>query len=112
MSEPSAEALGDVLRRLRKSRGLTQRQLAAMAGTHVTHLSRLESGQRTDASRELLDRLGNALDAPAQVAAAAGRLPTRMELAISKYSELLDGSALEGRVLPAMGRLRGFQGEP
>ena len=96
--------LGVVLRRLRLRRGLTQRQLAVLAGTGVSHLSRLESGDRTDVSRTLLARLGEALGATHELAAAARRLPYATEQALLRYPRALDRDVLDSRTLPALRR--------
>lgn len=83
---------------------MTQQQLADAVDTHATHVSRLESDQRTAVGRELLDRLGAALGARAQLAAAAGRLPPLIERAISESPAALDDSIFETRTLPILRR--------
>ncbi|MFF3312226.1 helix-turn-helix domain-containing protein [Streptomyces sp. NPDC002952] len=100
-----ADELGPTLRRLRQRRGLTQRQLAEAAGTHVTHISRVESGERVTVSRGLLERLGDELGAPAELAAAAGRVPARAEQALCQFPDALQDAVLEGKTLPALRRL-------
>ncbi len=50
-------ALGPLLRRLRTTRGLTQRQLSAQTGIRQAQLSELESGKRRDAQGTTLWRL-------------------------------------------------------
>jgi hypothetical protein len=84
---------------------MTQQQLADAVDTHVTHVSRLESDQRTAVGRDLLDRLGETLGARAQLAAAAGRLPPLIEKAISEIPAALDDSLFETRTLPILRRL-------
>src|SRR5690606_37410699 len=100
-----AEELGPTLRRLRRRRGMTQRQLAEAAGTHVTHISRVESGERVTVSRGLLERLGDELDAQAELAAAAGRVSARAEQALCQFPDALQDSVLEAKTLPALRRL-------
>jgi transcriptional regulator with XRE-family HTH domain len=53
------ENVGPNLRRLRRQRDLTQRQLAGFAGIHQAHLSDIERGLRPKSA--LLDRLARAL---------------------------------------------------
>ncbi|MFE4953463.1 helix-turn-helix domain-containing protein [Streptomyces sp. NPDC056653] len=105
MTSSPADDLGPTLRRLRLRRGMTQRQLADAAGTHVTHVSRVESGERVTVSRELLERLGDNIDGLAELTAAAGRVPARAERAISQFPDALENAVLEARTLPALRRL-------
>jgi transcriptional regulator with XRE-family HTH domain len=104
MTAADASTFGAVLRRLRDRRGMTQRELAFAAATHATHLSRLESGDRSGLSRELLERLGVALDAEAELAAAAGRLTARLEAQLCRFPAGLAGEAFERRTLRSMRR--------
>jgi len=50
-------ALGAAIRRARKSQGLTQTELAGLAGTGLRFLSELENGKRTVALGKTLDVL-------------------------------------------------------
>ena len=52
--------LGQVIRQLRRTRELTQEELAERAGIHVTFLSRIESG-RALPGLDVLERLARAL---------------------------------------------------
>jgi len=54
---------GDLLRKLRTDRGLSQLGLASIAGVSTRHLSFLETGRSTP-SREMIDQLCDALDIP------------------------------------------------
>jgi transcriptional regulator with XRE-family HTH domain len=57
---------GEHLRRLRKAKGLTLRQVAARVGVGFTYLSRVETGRMTYGdypSEGLIHRLAEALDA-------------------------------------------------
>ena len=62
MSKPSN--LQRVLRRRRKALGLTQQQLAKLAGTTRGHVAQLEIGIRTNPSLSVLKRLARALRVP------------------------------------------------
>jgi len=50
------------LKKYRKIAGLTQEQLARKSGVDVTLISRLENGQRTNASYPSIVRLARALN--------------------------------------------------
>jgi len=56
--------LGQKIRKLRKTRGLSQVELAQEVGMNSSHLSRIERGT-VQPSTELLKRLARALDASA-----------------------------------------------
>ncbi len=56
-------ALGEVLRATRMRRGLTLRQLSALARVSLGYISEIERGQK-EASSELLAALCEALDLP------------------------------------------------
>lgn len=56
------ETFGDVLRRLRESRGLSQSRLARLAGVDPSCISRLESCARS-ATRMTVHEIADALDA-------------------------------------------------
>ena len=57
------ELLGERIRELRKSRGLTQEQLAELIDVEQKHVSRLELG-KSFPTIERLERLAHALDIP------------------------------------------------
>lgn len=57
--------LGRRIRTLRVEAGLTQRELALMAGTSQSHLWNIERGS-VDISFDLICRIAEALDAPAR----------------------------------------------
>lgn len=59
----STQRYGDMLRRLRTERGLSQLGLASLAGVSTRHLSFLETG-RSAPSREMVDQLCEALGVP------------------------------------------------
>jgi transcriptional regulator with XRE-family HTH domain len=50
----SPASLGDAIRHYRTAAGLTQAQLAEMAGLHRSYLSELESGKETEQLKRLL----------------------------------------------------------
>lgn len=50
----SAESLGNAIRHYRKQAGLSQEQLAELAGLHRSYLSGLESGKETEQLRRIL----------------------------------------------------------
>lgn len=55
------DALGDILARLRKTRGLTQEELAAAAGVGVDTVGRIERHERRSVRPATLDQLASAL---------------------------------------------------
>lgn len=63
--EPEA-SLGTVVRAYREETGFSQRQLAAMVGMHHSLLARIENGDVTQPSAELLQRLADTLEIDAQ----------------------------------------------
>jgi transcriptional regulator with XRE-family HTH domain len=65
--------LGDVLTVVRRSRGLTQAELAESAGLTQAALSRYESGLR-EPDGDVLDRLGRALGVTTRFLTDAGRV--------------------------------------
>jgi DNA-binding XRE family transcriptional regulator len=56
--------LGEVVRRLRTERGLTQVELAMAASITQSYLAQLEGGERENPSLDVLKRLANALGVP------------------------------------------------
>lgn len=65
IDNPAAEHLGDRLARLRRSRGLSQKELAARLGLTVSHLSKLEVGSirpRADFVPRLSEVFGVSVD--------------------------------------------------
>jgi transcriptional regulator with XRE-family HTH domain len=73
-------SFGALVRSARSRQQLSLVQAAARAGTSASHLSRLERGERTALSRDLLARLASTLDVqPGELFAAAGLLPPTIE---------------------------------
>jgi len=56
-----AKRLGDMLKKLRVERGLTQEQLGKRVGVSDAYITMLESGTRKNPSLPLLKRLAKAL---------------------------------------------------
>ncbi|MDQ1817466.1 helix-turn-helix transcriptional regulator [Massilia sp. CCM 9210] len=59
--DPTLIALGDAIRRIRQKKGLSQEQLALLAGADRSHLGRLERGDNEIAVL-LLVRIAKALN--------------------------------------------------
>lgn len=55
--------LGEVIRRHRKAKQLTQEQLAELAGSHWTYISKTENGHR-NAGIDVLRRIAEGLEMP------------------------------------------------
>ena len=69
-----ALALGALLRKLRRERGYTLDQLATRIPMSASNLSRLELGSQGPPADEVIERLADALEAPAhELLRAAGR---------------------------------------
>jgi transcriptional regulator with XRE-family HTH domain len=69
-----ALALGALLRKLRRERGLTLEQLAQRIPMSASNLSRVELGSQGPPADEVIERIAKALDVDtAQLLAAAGR---------------------------------------
>jgi len=61
------ESLGEILRQLRKERGLSQEELALESGYHRTYISLLERGQKNPSLRTIFE-LAKALEvAPSEI---------------------------------------------
>jgi hypothetical protein len=74
-AEPAAVPVGELLRRARLARGLTQKAVAATAGVGGPHLSKVEAG-REQPGRDLLVRVAEVLGLDAdELLLAAGMLP-------------------------------------
>lgn len=66
MSSPFAQAFGQRLRNLRDELGFCQREVAEQAGLALSHVQRLEYGQRSptfETALSLADGLGVSVDA-------------------------------------------------
>lgn len=72
-----ALALGALVRKLRRERRLTLDQLAERVPMSASNLSRIELGAQGPPADEIIERIGQALDAdPAELLRAAGRYAT------------------------------------
>jgi transcriptional regulator with XRE-family HTH domain len=72
-----ALALGALVRRLRRDRHLTLRQLAERVPMSASNLSRIELGEQGPPPDEVIQRIAVALEAdPAELLRAAGRYAT------------------------------------
>ncbi len=94
-------SFGALVRSARSRQQLSLTEAAARAGTSASHLSRLERGERTALSRELLARLASTLDVqPGELFAAAGLLPLAIERELADPAlalALADGDRLPFR---------------
>lgn len=52
----------DNLKRIRKEKGLTQKELALKSGLSFSMVSKLESGEQTNPSNDTIQKLASALD--------------------------------------------------
>jgi transcriptional regulator with XRE-family HTH domain len=72
-----ALALGALVRKLRRERRLTLRELANRVPMSASNLSRIELGSQGPPADEIIERIGAALEAnPAELLRAAGRYAT------------------------------------
>jgi HTH-type transcriptional regulator, competence development regulator len=69
-----ALALGALVRKLRRERGITLAQLAARVPMSASNLSRMELGSQGPPADEVIERIATALDSdPEELLRAAGR---------------------------------------
>lgn len=59
--DPALLALGEAIRKARQAKGLSQEQLALLAGVDRSHLGRIERAEN-EVALLLLKRIANALD--------------------------------------------------
>jgi transcriptional regulator with XRE-family HTH domain len=72
-----ALALGALVRKLRRERNLTLRQLADRVPMSASNLSRIELGSQGPPADEVIERIGTALQTdPAELLRSAGRYAT------------------------------------
>jgi transcriptional regulator with XRE-family HTH domain len=80
----ATEGLGDALRRLRKSLGLTQEAVAKSSHLSRTYVSQIERGHKVPPA-ETLRRVARALDAdPRPLLRAAGHAPDKNETSTTR----------------------------
>jgi transcriptional regulator with XRE-family HTH domain len=91
----AAEPFGQLLRRHRRARGLTQEQLAERSGLSVYAISMLERGTRTAPRGRTVESLARALelDAPERDALVAAAQPGRRKPAPRRHALRLDVAA-------------------
>src|SRR6266516_2783084 len=78
--DTSPTALGAYVRAERERAGLSIRQLAGLVGVHASSIMRLESGQHTSPSPDLLQRLADVLELdPGELLAFIGVKPSLPE---------------------------------
>lgn len=59
--------IGEVLKEIRKKRGMTQVEVCEKLGFTQTYLSLVEAGEKENPSNEFLSKLGNIYNVPPQV---------------------------------------------
>ncbi len=101
---------GEHLRRLRKAKGLTLRQVAAQTGVGFTYLSRVETGRMTYGdypSESLIHRLAEALDADEdELLLLAEKIPEKIKTMVLQRPEAFRKlAALDRRALDEVLRL-------
>jgi non-specific serine/threonine protein kinase len=81
--QPGGSSLAGHLRGLRLRAGMSQRQLAGLAGIDVTYLSKLENGRQAGSER-VLRGLAQALGTPAaELLVLGGRIPPEVGMALA-----------------------------
>ena len=60
----SPKRLSTVIRRYRKAKGISQRDLAAKVGVKGAYIAQLETGARKNPSLDVLKKIAKALDVP------------------------------------------------
>jgi HTH-type transcriptional regulator, competence development regulator len=77
--QEEAASFGRVIRRLRRDKGLTQRQAADELGIDFTYLSKLENDRGEPPGEELVRRMAKLYDAdPEYLLALAGKVPPEL----------------------------------
>lgn len=75
----SEETFGERLRRTRRARGMTQRQLAELVSVDFTYLSKLENNRLPPPADSTITRLSEALTvSPDELFAVARKVPTEL----------------------------------
>lgn len=74
------ETFGRLIQRLRRERGLTQRQLATVLGLDFTYLSKVENNRGEPPGEETVRKLAEVLEADAEeLLALAGKVPADLK---------------------------------
>jgi HTH-type transcriptional regulator, competence development regulator len=98
-----ANDFGAAIRRLRRDRGLSQREVAGAVPMSSANLSRIEMGDQGPPSDEVIVRLADALDAEAdELLLVAGRRPARATFESQVLRQL---STLERKLDSGFGRV-------
>jgi HTH-type transcriptional regulator, competence development regulator len=78
-NQPSEESFGQRIQRLRRARGLNQRQVAAALGIDFTYLSKLENNRGEPPGEDTIRGLAALLETDEEtLMAMAGRVPTEL----------------------------------
>jgi len=78
--EQPPAAFGDMLRQLRRTAQLTQRDVAAKVGIDFTYLSKLENDRDAPPGEETIRKLASVLHADTErLLAAAGKMPPELK---------------------------------
>lgn len=76
---PGGETLGSTIQRLRRERGLTQRQAADRLGVDFTYLSKIENGRGEPPGEETVRKLSELLETDVEeLLALAGKVPPEL----------------------------------
>lgn len=88
-SPPSGdETFGRLIQRLRRERGLTQRQLAASLGLDFTYLSKVENDRGEPPGEETVRKLAEVLETDdEELLALAGKVPAALKARAQKDVE-------------------------
>src|SRR6266542_576284 len=100
--------MGAAIARARQQAGLSLSRVARAAGTSPSHLSRIERGERTGVSADLIERLARELHVDAaHLLAPAGLLPVAIqrELADPALARAFKGGMLPPPTRAALRRL-------
>jgi transcriptional regulator with XRE-family HTH domain len=93
----ATSAFGELVKHYRVLRGLSLRQVEEQLGMSATNISRIERGLVGAPPKELIERIANVLDAPAdQLARAAGIMLENHSDDIDLEEAILSDSSLDG----------------
>lgn len=83
-----SKQIGQQIRQLRKSRGITQEQLAEMAGVHPSYIGRLERAE-INTTIDMLDKISMGLGIPVYQLFITKAKGKEKEYLISEINEIL-----------------------
>lgn len=73
------KSFGKVLRELRRSKGISQRQLAAKSGMDFSYISKIENDRLPPPSADTIMKISNVLEvAPDELLALTGKIPSEV----------------------------------